>query len=159
MGGDRISRLIEHWLRAHELFVGDVAHLRAVHALRYEDLVADPDGTLGRVFAFLGLNDPAPGRQAEAGINVDNFDSDRTLRTGVNESYFDQWRALRRSVRRPYYDALAWRYEGRARAFGYSLRDPGSLRTPTAPVPGLTVAERPPAAPSRTDRPLESVEP
>jgi hypothetical protein len=143
-GGDRLHSLIEHWLRAHELFVEDVPKLRSVHVLRYEDLVADPEATLGRVFAFLGLDDPSPGRRGESGVNVDNFESDRTLRTGVNAKYFDEWRERRRSLaRRVYYDAVARRYERRVRAFGYSLRDPGSLLSATVRLPGLTALEAP----------------
>jgi hypothetical protein len=128
---------MEHWLRAHELFAEDVPQLERAHALRYEDLVADPDGTLGRVFAFLGLEDPSPGRAGEAGINTDNFE-DRTLKTGVNDKYFEEWRRRRSDLpRRFYYDAITWRYERQARAFGYSLRDPQTLREPTLPLPGL----------------------
>lgn len=140
-GGDSLHSLLEHWIRAHELFLEDVSQVRRVHALRYEDLVADPDAELGRVFAFLGLDDPNPGRPQAEGVNVDNFQSDRTLRTGVNDKYFDEWRERRRPLtRRLYYDAVAWRYERDVRPFGYSLRDPRSLRQPTAAVPGLTDA-------------------
>jgi hypothetical protein len=137
-GGDRTHRLLEHWIRAHELFTGDVPHLRRVHALRYEDLVGDTDGTLGRVFEFLGLDDPNPGRTPGEGVNADNFDTDRTLRRGVNDKYFAEWRRRRSALPgRLYYDATTWRYERPVRAFGYSLREPESLREPTLPLPGL----------------------
>jgi sulfotransferase family protein len=141
-GGDRPHVLLEHWLRAHELFVEDVPHVRQVHALRYEDLVADPDAVLGRTFRFLGLDDPCPGRPRAAGVNRDNFDSDRILRTDVNDRYFEEWRARRHSVaRRVYFDAVAWRYERRVRAYGYSLRHPRVLRAPTMPLPGLGASD------------------
>jgi len=66
------------------------------------------------------------------------------LRTGVNDKYFEEWRRRRRSLaRRVYYDAVAWRYERGVRAFGYSLRDPYSLRPPTIPLPGLVSDEAP----------------
>jgi hypothetical protein len=143
-GGDRIHSLIEHWLRAHELFAEDAPHLNRVHVVRYEDIVADPDASLGRIFSFLGLDDPGQGRSGEEGVNVDNFESDRTLRTGVNDKYFEEWRKRRRSIaRRVYYDAVAWRYERAVRGFGYSLRDPSSLRTPTVPLPGLVADDAP----------------
>jgi hypothetical protein len=62
----------------------------------------------------------------------------------VNDKYFDEWRERRRSLtRRVYYDAVAWRYERSVRPFGYSLRNPRSLRAPTVPVPGLVPVERP----------------
>jgi hypothetical protein len=137
-GGDRIHSLVEHWLRAHELFVEDVPHLRRVHVVRYEDIVADPDEALGRIFRFLELEDPNPGRSRAEGVNPDNFAADRTLRTSVNEKYFAEWKARRRSLaRRVYYDAVAWRYERQVRAFGYSLRDPARLLVPRVPLPGL----------------------
>lgn len=143
-GGDRLHSLIEHWLRAHELFVEDSPYLARVHVVRYEDIVADPDAAMGRIFAFLGLEDPAPGRAAEEGVNVDNFEADRTLKAGVNDKYFEEWRRRRRSLaRRVYYDAVAWRYERAVRAYGYSLREPSVLRTPTLPLPGLVSGEAP----------------
>ena len=143
-GGDRTHSLLEHWLRAHELFLEDVPHVPHVHALRYEDLVADPDAVLAGVFAFLGLDDPSPGRPRDEGVNPDNFLSDRTLRTGVNAKYFDQWRWRRRGlVPGAYYAALVWRYERRVREFGYSLADPATVREPVVPIPGLNTASRP----------------
>src|SRR3712207_9564028 len=77
------------------------------------------------------------------GVNVDNFLLDRTLRTNVNEKYFDEWSRRRRPLaRRLYYDAVAWRYERQVRAFGYSLREPRSLRRATVRLPGLASGER-----------------
>jgi hypothetical protein len=141
-GGDRTHRLMEHWIRAHELLAEDVPLLRRVRAVRYEDLVADPDGTLGGVFGFLGLDDPNPGRAVAEGVNPDNFEADRTLRTGVNDKYFEEWRRRRGALpRRLYYDAITLRYERPVRAFGYSLRDPHALEEPTHPLPGLGASE------------------
>jgi hypothetical protein len=137
--------LIEHWLHAHELFALDAPYLERAHVLRYEDLVADPDAELGRVFASLGLDDPSPGRPRGEGVNVDNFQSDRTLRTGVNDKYFEEWRRRRRSAAWIYYEALERRYERRVRAFGYSLRDAAALPQPTSALPGLTSARSPSA--------------
>lgn len=142
----RPHSLIEHWLRAHELFAEDVPHVRRLHVLRYEDLVDDPDVELGRLFAFLGLDDPNPGRERAAGVNADNFQADRTLRTGVNEKYFEAWRARRRALAAYVYcTALERRYERRVRAFGYSLRRPDELPAPTAWLPGLAAGDREPA--------------
>lgn len=144
--GTRPHALLEHWLRAHELFVEDVPSIRRLHVLRYEDLVADPDGELGRVFAFLDLEDPNPGREPAEGVNPDNFAADKTLRSNVNDKYFAEWRARRSSVvGRLYYTGLERRYEGRVRAFGYSLRDPESVGAPTLPLPGLGASVRHPA--------------
>jgi hypothetical protein len=140
--GTRPHSLIEHWLRAHELLVADVPHVERMHVVRYEELVDDPDRELARVFAFLGLDDPAPGRPRAGGLNRDNFQADRTLRTDVNDRYFDAWDARGRSlVRHVYREAVEWRYERRVRPFGYSLREPRALCPPTAPLPGLTAGE------------------
>ena len=132
--------LIEHWLRAHELMAEDVPHVRRVHVMRYEDLVAEPDSELRAAFGFLGLEDHGAGRTTAEGLNTDNFHADRTLRTGVNDRYFDDWYGPRRHtvVRRAYYELTERRYEGRARHFGYSLRRPHELRTPTLRLPGLS---------------------
>jgi sulfotransferase family protein len=139
-------RIAAHWLRAHELFASDVQHVRRLHVLRYEDLVDDPDTVLGRVFEFLELDDPGAGRERGEGVNADNFQSDRTLRTGVNERYFDDWRRRRSGAfGRAYYEALERWYEHRVRAFGYSLREPAVLRAPTVLLPGLGAGARQPA--------------
>ena len=132
--------LIKHWLRAHELMAEDVPNVRRVHVMRYEDLVADPDSELCAAFGFLGLEDHGAGRTTAEGLNPDNFHADRTLRTGVNDRYFDDWDGPRRHtvVRRAYYELTERRYEGRARHFGYSLRRPHELRTPTLRLPGLS---------------------
>ncbi len=141
-GGDRTHRLVEHWFRAHRLFIEDLPHVRRVHTVRYEDLVADPDAVLGRAFAFLELDDPNAGRTKAEGINVDNFEADRTLRTGVNDRYFAEWRHRKRGlVPRAYYAAIERRYERQARHFGYSLVQPETLRAPTLALPGLTAVE------------------
>jgi Sulfotransferase family len=146
-GGDHTHRLLEHWLRAHQFFVEDVPHLRRVHVLKYEDLVADPDRTLGRAFEFLGLDDPNQGRPRAEGVNADNFETDRTLRTGVNDKYFAEWRRRHRDLpHRLYYDAITWRYDRAVRAFGYSLREPERLSEPELSLPGLGATNAPHAA-------------
>jgi hypothetical protein len=146
-GGDRTHRLLEHWLRAHELFVEDLPRLERVHVVRYEDLVADPDAVLGRTFSFLGLEDVNAGREKAEGVNRDNFEADRTLRTGVNDKYFAAWRARKRGlVPRAYYAAIERRHERGARQYGYSLRRPETLFEPTLDLPGLPVSVREPAS-------------
>jgi hypothetical protein len=51
-----ISRLLDHWLHAHELFERDRPHLHDVHVVLYEDLVADVEGTLAGITRELGLS-------------------------------------------------------------------------------------------------------
>ena len=51
--------MVEHWLAAHETFLADLPHLRRVHVLRYENLVADPAAELAPVTELLGLSSPS----------------------------------------------------------------------------------------------------
>jgi Sulfotransferase family len=106
----RYDRLVEHWLRCHELFDADRPHLERVHVLLYEDLVRDPATTLAGILGFLGLSGDPPSTD---------------LDPGSNRRYFERWHALERSglFWRAYFPALRARYEGRVRRFGYSLRD------------------------------------
>jgi hypothetical protein len=103
----RYGRLVEHWLRCHEIFEADRARLERVHVIRYEDLVREPEPVLRGVFEFLELDAIPPSEPVEA---------------GANERYFAQWRSLKRDPRmRLYLDVMALRYERRARRFGYRL--------------------------------------
>jgi hypothetical protein len=111
-GTRRYDRLFEHWLRCHALFGADREHLKRVHVLQYEQLVADPAAELRGIFDFLEL-DPIPPSEA-----VD---------TGANEKYFRRWKALKRDLRmRAYLDLVSLRYERRVRRYGYSLLFPES---------------------------------
>ncbi len=107
----RYHRLLEHWLRCHEIFEADKPRLERVHVIRYEELVRDPEPVLRGIFEFLDLEPIPPGEPVEA---------------GADERYFEQWRALKRDPRLHLYLGLAslW-YERRARRFGYSLLRPG----------------------------------
>jgi hypothetical protein len=110
---------------AHEQFAADAPHLEQLLVVRYEDLVADPDGVMATVFGFLELDDPMHGRAVGEGLNTDNFLSDRAMRTGVNEQYFQTWDARRAKLaKRVYLDLAARVYERRAKRFGYSIRHP-----------------------------------
>ncbi len=141
--GSRPHQLIRHWLVAHEMFAADAPLVDKLLAVRYEDMVADPDGCFGRVFDFLGLDDPAPGRTVASGVNSDNFRADRQPRSEVNERYFLSWDdRRRRRVKRTYLDLVELFYERRARRFGYSLRQP---RLAPFQAPALPPATRPDA--------------
>jgi hypothetical protein len=106
----RLGRLVEHWLRCHEIFEEDKPQLERVHVIRYEDLVREPQPVLRGVFEFLQL-DPIPPSEPVA--------------AGADERYFAQWRALKRDPRmRGYLDFVALWYERRVRRHGYSLLSP-----------------------------------
>lgn len=112
-------QLVEHWLAAHETFLADLPHLRRVHVLRYENLVADPAAELAPVTELLGLSSP--------------LDSG-SLRATHSGRYEEQWAAMRRSgplsrrnrssIERDFSEAIA--------RWGYDVDDLSAL--PTGPV-------------------------
>jgi len=144
-------RLVQHWLKAHGYLVEDAPHLRRLHVVRYEDLVADPDTELSRAFRFLELSDHGGGRDRAEGLNTDNFESDRTLRTGVNDKYFRMWRERRRDVLRScYYEAIDRACERCVRRYGYSMRRPAEVCRPSLYLPGLSGGDAPFAGEARS---------
>jgi hypothetical protein len=111
-GTRRYHRLLEHWLRCHDLFAADREKLEQVHVLHYEELLHDPAGMLRGIFEFLGL-EPIPPSEP--------------VKTGANEAYFRQWRELKRDPRmRLYLDLTSVWYERRMRRWSYSLLFPES---------------------------------
>jgi len=106
----RMGRLVEHWLRCHDLFEADRPRLERVHVIRYDDLVREPEPVLRGVFDFLQLDPIPPSEPVEA---------------GADERYFAQWQALKGSPRmRAYLDLVALWYERRVRRYDYSLLSP-----------------------------------
>jgi hypothetical protein len=104
-----LDSLIEHWLVAHEILREDLPHLQNGMTVKYETLIAEPEATLGEIYAFLGV--PPHGTTFEA-------------TTEHNQRYFAQWRDM---AKNPETSASVqeWiaRYETRVRAFRYSLQD------------------------------------
>ena len=130
----RPHELLRHWAIAHRTLAGDLPSLDHVAVVRYEQLVSDPDAAVARALAVVGLDDHAPGRSVESGVNADNFATDRTTRGDVNQGYFAGWQARKRSLpRRVYLDLAERLYEGDARAWGYSIRRLGQV-PPTDPT-------------------------
>ena len=109
-GTRRYDRLLDHWLRCHELFEADREHLRRVHVLNYEQLVRDPATVLEETFAFLEVEPIPPCEPVD---------------TEANEKYFRRWKELKRDPRmRAFLDLVALKYEHRVRRYGYSLLRP-----------------------------------
>jgi sulfotransferase family protein len=107
--------LVRHWFVAHELFREDAGHLKRLHVLKYEDLIAEPDRELEAIQRFLGLDQP--------------FATD-LLRTSHSQRYEQTWDEMsnklvasrvRRRIEREFGD--------RAAKFGYDISDP-RVRTP-----------------------------
>jgi hypothetical protein len=104
----RIHSLIEHWLVCYERFESDRPYLNRVLVLRYENLIADPRGTLDRIYEFLGLETAA-------------IASDK-IRQGVNDRYFNWWGDRHNPMKFLYTQYIINRFESRVNHFGYSLR-------------------------------------
>lgn len=107
---ETLTRLVDHWLLAHDLLVEDLRHVPRALVVHYEDLVGSPEAEMERVRGFLDL-DPAhrlPGLSSGHGSGY--------------EQWWDDLRALwrpggwqRRTIER--------RYGARIREFGYDVED------------------------------------
>lgn len=111
----RLADLLQHWVHAHETFVGDVATFHdapmRVHVVRYEHLARDPGNTMQRLADFLGLDDPP---------STDGFDPSRS------EDYEARWTALLKNGpawRRRWANRVVHRFAARVGALGYDLFD------------------------------------
>lgn len=110
-----INQLMEHWLKAYDIFLQDLPHLNSVYLIRYENFVADPRGQSESLFGFLGLP-TIPVTQA--------------VKLNVNKKYFKKWywdqhkKYWRRSSSK---QEIPEGMEERIRKFGYSLETPETL--------------------------------
>ncbi|NHI20834.1 sulfotransferase [Phycicoccus endophyticus] len=112
-----LAQLVEHSLRAYEIFEEDSPALRRLVVLRYEELVTDPATVLGRVGDVLGLESPFP---------------TDAIRAGHSSAYERRWEEYRTGA--PW---LRWqrrviesRFAGRLARLGYSLEDLSALEPP-----------------------------
>jgi hypothetical protein len=120
--GASMDTLLRNWVRAYESCLEKARRVEPLALLRYEDLMADPESELSRLFEFLSL--PA-------------YAGSWPVQSGVNDQYFTQlrgrshlrWRLTRSLVTR--------RYEAVASRFGYSLRAPETLSSPAPEVSAL----------------------
>jgi hypothetical protein len=103
-----VHSLLEHWLRCHEIFNDDVAQLKHVYELRYENYIDDPVRYTAEIAAFIGTSEPKGPLES--------------ISDSHNQVYLSRWeRMLRSSPYRAYYRHLAWTYEARVAAHGYSV--------------------------------------
>jgi hypothetical protein len=117
-----LESLVEHWLVCHEIFLADAPHIGKLVLVRYEDLVSDPAGVVGRIQEHLGLEPSGAAFKA---------------RTGINDDYFKRWNARLRPWQRRQHAELAERYEERTNRFGYSLVEPERDAEPSDEVAEL----------------------
>jgi hypothetical protein len=103
-----LHRLLDHWLRCHEIFDEDKTHLSRLYELSYEDFIKAPRKLLLEIATFLGteFSDSLGGEITEV----------------YNKQYFDRWDQMVRSSHfKSYYRCVAGLYEERFRKYGYSL--------------------------------------
>lgn len=104
-----LSALFAHWFAAHETFAADAPHLRRLHVVRYEDLIADPGRALKELGAFLDLDGPIP---------ADTVQGHRST------AYERAWASYARNpLKRPLRRRLTARFGEAARRFGYDMDD------------------------------------
>ncbi|MGA8116449.1 MAG: sulfotransferase [Actinocatenispora sp.] len=96
--------LLHHWVTAHDIAFADVSHLRRVLTVRYEDLIADRAGELGRIARFLGL--------------LPSF-GPAEITSDLDRRYARQWAAIRPLLPEGALHAL----DARTARYGYSLLD------------------------------------
>lgn len=107
-----IPTLIEHGLRCYEIARADMLHLRHVHVMHYEDLVADPQSTLDNITRFAGIT----------ALCVEG----EPIRD-INDRYFAEWQSEQADVTaEAAKQEPGWltRTAVRCLAFGYSLNTP-----------------------------------
>ncbi len=114
--GRSLRTPMANWFAAHDTFLADLPSLRAVHVVRYEELVRDPVGELDAIGRFLELDGPVDASAWQA---------------GRSDAYAARWAALaedRRPWRRSLRRSLVRDYGPRAAAYGYDLEDLDVLR-------------------------------
>lgn len=105
-----LSSMVAHWVRAHQILVDDMPHLRRLRVVHYEDLVARPEAELGRLQQLLGLDSPIP-----AG----------TLAASHSSRYEQWWNELSHWWRPGSWQrrAITRRHAAAVERFGYSMDD------------------------------------
>lgn len=105
----RFSRIFEHWLICHDIFMEDMAFLKHVMIFKYEDFVSRPGDCLNKICELL---------------NLERFTSSQKINSRVNEKYFSMWeRDTGGGLLKIRKDQLIKDYEDRINTHGYSLID------------------------------------
>lgn len=107
-----LSGLVDHWMHAHDILAGDLAHMQRALVVHYERLVSDPSAELARVDEFLGLTTPLP-TSAFSGAH--------------GASYATWWDELKSPMRPGGWQrrAIERKYAERMLDFGYDVADIG----------------------------------
>ncbi len=76
--GIPLEQSARHWARLNELLLADAPHLRHFELVRYEDLVADPEGVLRHLLRFLDLDPVRHDFDFAAPVAARNLDGEPT---------------------------------------------------------------------------------
>ncbi len=101
-----IPDLLGHWAAGHRRMLADLPHLQNITLLRYEEVIADPEGAIAKLSVRLGL---AP------------FRFTQQVQKDSNARYFAQWEAWRAEQGGKAHEQ---ELETFLRQFGYSLSVP-----------------------------------
>jgi len=107
-----ILSLLEHSLRAYEIFLNDMEFLNSVYVLRYEDLTASPKRVFNNIINFIGLGT----------INIT-----REVHNNINDKYLLMWENDRKNwitrIIKQVPRDIPDEFEKRANTFGYSINN------------------------------------
>lgn len=106
-----LTKIIEHWLHAHQLLMADIGHLQRRLVVRYEDFVDSPEQCLVAVTDMLGLD--------TIGVTESTRNS--------NQAYFDAWEA-EAEPSPDWVDHMLSTHASLLDTFGYSLSPPYVFR-------------------------------
>lgn len=102
-----IELLVEHTLLAYEVFFNDLACLKAVYVIKYEDLVGNTQAKMNELFAFLDI---AP------------MEIEHDVKDNINDKYFAMWKREQGVAKRIFGKLSSRRRrEYRANRCGYSI--------------------------------------
>ncbi len=103
-----IPHLMKHWQAGHAQMLKDMKHLKRAKIVRYEDMIADPQGLVDEVWHWLGL---------------ESVEVTEMVRKDGNDRYFVDWHSWRAT--HPYKTKfLEWGMRGLLKHFNYSLSSP-----------------------------------
>lgn len=102
--GQSKQALLNHWVKAHEIYFDDVKHINKHIEIKYEDLISNPTNTLEEIGNFLN----------------EKIEYNYQLKEG-NSKYFKKWNSF---LNNPFEKkTLIKEYEEKLNKFGYSLED------------------------------------
>ena len=103
-----IKSLIEHSIRAYEIFLEDLEYLDTVYIIRYEEFISEPQETVNSIFKFL---------------NLDSIEIHHQIKKDINEKYFSMWKQSRKTLLNKILFRVTPKLEKRANSVGYSIKD------------------------------------